>query len=330
MGSWIALLIDRFKAVLDNIRTVFNIGFAGFYKPLELQHQDLTGKVALVTGANSGLGYSIALTLAKQNATVFLACRSRSRGETAAAEIINLTGSKNVQVVELDTSSLASVREFATSWSKPIDILMHNAGITTAPLDLKVTPEGLGLIYATNHAGPFLLTALLESKLAPNARVVFTSSTGAYLGSIGTLFEMPRLVPQSRSDSQIYNDTKLMQVAFARALQQRWSGLGMRATAHAFTPGFSMTPILDKMHKTNILVDPLYWVLRNTTRLAISSEQGALTGVWLAMTNDLEVIRGGDFWDRFIKRRTPIDFLSPGKLERIWQLWCIDSGAQWD
>ena len=93
MVSWITLLVECLKAALDEFRIMFNIGFAGFYKPLELQHQDSDRNVALVTGVDSGLGYNIALSRAKQNALVFLACRSRSRKKTTGAEIINVSTS---------------------------------------------------------------------------------------------------------------------------------------------------------------------------------------------------------------------------------------------
>jgi NAD(P)-dependent dehydrogenase (short-subunit alcohol dehydrogenase family) len=299
---------------------------------------DLTGKVAIVTGANSGIGYALALALAKQNATVYLACRNTSKAQKAANEIIDACGnSRSVHVVSLDTSSLASVRSFAATWgSRPIDILAHNAGIAGPSDDKDITPEGLGVIYATNFAGSFLLTSLLEPHFSPTARVILTSSTGQYAASTRQIFTLPRLAPNSSgkkpADSQFYADTKFMQVAFAALLQERFNKSPTQRTAHAFSPGYTYTPIFDKIPGLPWYIDPGFWLLKACTGLCIPVDQGAATGVWLATTDDTHVVgqgRGGQYWDRCVKRSTMVDILPQGMLERMWQLWEVDTGAEW-
>lgn len=300
---------------------------------------DLTGKVAVVTGANSGIGYALALALAKQNATVYLACRNTSKAQKAANEIIDACGnSHTIHVVSLDTSSLASVRSFAATWgSRPIDILAHNAGIAGPSDDKDITPEGLGVIYATNFAGSFLLTSLLEPHFTPTARVILTSSTGQYAASTRQIFTLPRLAPNSSgkkpADSQFYADTKFMQVVFAALLQVHFNKSPTQRTAHAFSPGYTYTPIFDKIPGLPWYIDPGFWLLKACTGLCIPVDQGAATGVWLATTDDAHVVgqgRGGQYWDRCVRRSTMVDVLPQGMLERMWQLWEVDTGAKWE
>jgi NAD(P)-dependent dehydrogenase (short-subunit alcohol dehydrogenase family) len=318
------------------------IFIGGLLPRIRVDPVDLTGKVAIVTGANSGIGYALALALAKQNATVYLACRTISKAQKAANEIIDACGnSHSVHVVSLDTSSLASVRNFAANWgSRPIDILAHNAGITGPSDGQHTTSEGLGVIYATNFAGSFLLTSLLEPHLSPTARVIFTSSTGQYAASTRQIFTLPRLAPTSSltekrpSNSQFYADTKFMQVAFAALLQKHFNKSPNQRTAHAFSPGYTYTPIFDKIHPdASWRVDPGYLLLKAGTGLCIPPDQGAATGLWLATTDDVDVVgrgSGGQYWDRCVKRSTMVDVLPQGMLERMWQLWEVDTGAKWE
>jgi NAD(P)-dependent dehydrogenase (short-subunit alcohol dehydrogenase family) len=334
-------MLASLHLLYDSLVSCLAIFIGSLLPRIRVDPVDLTGKVAIVTGANSGIGYALALALAKQNATVYLACRNTSKAQKAANEIIDAYGnSGSVHVVSLDTSSLASVRSFAATWgSRPIDILAHNAGISGPSDDQHTTPEGLGVIYATNFAGSFLLTSLLEPHLSPTARIVFTSSTGQYAASPRQIFTLPRLAPDTSpsakklTDSQFYADTKFMQVAFAALLQRRFDKSSTRRTAHAFSPGYTYTPIFDKIPGLPWYVDPGFWVLKACTRLCIPVEQGAATGLWLATTDDAHVVgvgKGGQYWDRCVKRSTMVDVLPKGMLERMWQLWEVDTGAKWE
>jgi NAD(P)-dependent dehydrogenase (short-subunit alcohol dehydrogenase family) len=326
----------------DSITALCTILIGRLLPILHIPKIDLTNKIAIVTGANSGIGYSLALSLATQNATVYLACRTASKAREAASQIIDACGDSNrVHILALDTSSLASVRAFAETWGdKPIDLLIHNAGITGPPGNQHTTPEGLGTIYATNFAGSFLLTSLLEPNLSPSARVIFTSSTAQYGARPHRIFSLPRLAPQidaktsKPTDSSFYADTKFMQSALAHLLQKRFSSSSSnnKRTAHSFVPGYTYTPIFDKTPALPWYMDPFFWALKACTFICIPVDQGAAPGLWLATTEDERVVgegRGGECWDRCVKRSTAADVLSERTLERMWKQWEVDVEAEW-
>lgn len=341
--------IALLRYYLDGILSLITILIGRLLPKLEIPPIDLTNKTAIITGANSGIGYSLALSLASQNATVYLACRNASKAHEAASSIIDATGisSTKIHILHLDTSSLASVRAFASTWassSKPIDLLFHNAGITGPPsADHHTTPEGLGTIYATNFAGSFLLTSLLEPHLSPSARVVFTSSTAQYGARPHRIFTLPRLGPTQNgkskpTDAGFYADTKSMQAAFAHLLQQRFDSSPPHApasahrTAHTFVPGYTSTPIFDKTPTQPWYKDPFFWALKACTAICIPVDEGAATGLWLATTEDERIVgegKGGECWDRCVKRSTAADVLSEKTLARMWKQWEIDAGAEW-
>ncbi|QIW95650.1 hypothetical protein AMS68_001168 [Peltaster fructicola] len=310
---------------------------------------DLTGKTAIVTGANSGIGLSLAKSLAAQNATVFLACRSIQRGEDAARQISDSSSTEKskVHVLQLDTSDLSSVRDFAKSWKssstapKQIDILVHNAGISGAPPGTEITKDGFGMIYATNFLGSFLLTSLLESSLSHDARVILTSSFGQYGGIPFRIFDNQGLLPRAEKtgDSGFYAITKSMQIVFAKLLQRRWNEQSNKSSriAHAFTPGYTYTPIFEKMSALPPAFDPVFWFLKTATMLSTPVDVGAATGLWLCTTDDPAVRNpqdGGKYWDRCVRRLATADLLeatrSQEDFDRLWSTWCKDSGARWE
>jgi NAD(P)-dependent dehydrogenase (short-subunit alcohol dehydrogenase family) len=339
-------ILALLRYYLDGFLALNTILIGRLLPTLKIPKVDLTNRTAIITGANSGIGYSLALSLASQNATVYLACRNASKAREAASAIIDATGasSNQIHVLVLDTSSLASVREFASTWAssnnKQIDLLIHNAGITGPPsADQHTTPEGLGTIYATNFAGSFLLTSLLEPHLSPSARVIFTSSTAQYGARPHRIFSLPRLAPiegNKPTDAGFYADTKFMQAAFAHLLQKRFDStntkLNNHRTAHTFVPGYTYTPIFSKTPTAPWYKDPFFWALKACTSICIPVDEGAATGLWLATTEDERVVgagKGGECWDRCVKRSTAADVLSAKTLDRMWKQWEVDAGAEW-
>jgi NAD(P)-dependent dehydrogenase (short-subunit alcohol dehydrogenase family) len=148
---------------------------------------DQTGRTAVVTGANSGLGFETALALAGAGATVVLACRDGSKGEVAVKRILDISPGSDVQVEHLDLGSLASIRSFATVYCAGhdgLDLLVNNAGVMAIPR--RETSDGFEMQFGTNHLGHFALTGLLLDKLTarPGARVVTVSSEVARIGRI--------------------------------------------------------------------------------------------------------------------------------------------------
>ena len=124
-----------FLAFLSFFRIYFDTLFAPMYPRLLIPSADLYGKVAIVTGANTGIGYEIARTLAGSGARVIMACRNAYKGEIARNKIIEQTGNKKVELEILDCASLSSVKEFLERWGKreptKVDILVNNAGRQT-------------------------------------------------------------------------------------------------------------------------------------------------------------------------------------------------------
>ncbi|KAK3679221.1 hypothetical protein LTR78_000782 [Recurvomyces mirabilis] len=340
----------------DTLACVLGVFFGNLLPKLHVPTKDLTGKTAIVTGANSGIGYQLALDLATQGATVFLACRNLTKAEEARQNIVDTIVSSSkaglgsraqlmekVIVIELDTSLLSSVRAFAQTWQtrykdRKINILLHNAGMTSTTHSGAVTSEGLGTIYTTNFLSAFLLTALLEDNLAPDARVILTSSVAQSFGNLNHILKDPRGVhpPGTKiPDSGPYADTKLMQIAFAHLLQERWNRhpnpntSPHHRTINAFGPGYTYTPIFDKIAALPIYVDPVFWLVKAGTIMATPVEQGAATGLWLATCDDVEVLAGGGFWDRMVKRMSLVDVVSGETLEKVWACWERDGDVVW-
>ena len=329
------------------------------YPTLRPPPADLTGKTAIVTGANSGIGFHIALELVRQNATVYLACRNAIKAHEAISQITSAipNSADRVKTLLLDTSSLSSVRECAEGWQNAeinIDILVHNAGIPSFPSGQPFTVDGFQTTYATNLLGSFLLTQILEPWLSNEARIIFTSSTGHYPSDFTPTFSLEavknRLEPGFHAPSRavtsdggaahgaIYGNTKAMQVAFAKLLQSHWdaaakaSGKTNGRIVHAFSPGFTRTPGLVKMVTRTIWQDLPYWLLGATTVLATDISQGAATGVWLATTKDEAVVgegMGGGYWERMTRRVAKVDVMSAERLEQFWIRWEADAGISW-
>ena len=202
---------------------------------------DLTGRTAVVTGANSGIGLHTALELARHGAAVTLACRNTDSAAQAADRIREETGA-SPQVARLDLSSLASVEEFAQGWSGPLDLLVNNAGVMTPPR-YRETEDGFELQFGTNHLGHFALTGRLLPALleAEAARVVAVSSVAHHAGADDLLEANPR---ETYSPQRCYGNSKLANILFADELQRQAAERGASLTAAAAHPGVSYTNLV--------------------------------------------------------------------------------------
>ena len=205
------------------------------WKPSDLP--DLTGRTAVVTGANSGIGRHTARELAAHGAIVVLACRNVESGREAAAGMPGTT-----RVEELDLASQASVRAFADRWQGPLDLLVNNAGVMTPPR-YRQTEDGFELQYGTNHLGHFALTgrllpALLEAR-AP--RVVTVSSIAHHRGRETVLDGNPE---SSYKPEPAYGNTKLANLLFARELEKRAKAAASTLVSTAAHPGISATELV--------------------------------------------------------------------------------------
>jgi NAD(P)-dependent dehydrogenase (short-subunit alcohol dehydrogenase family) len=237
------------------------------------------------------------------------------------------------------------VKAFAEKDAK-LDIVVHNAGISTTTHDQQHSAQDFELVYATNFLGSFFMTYLLEDLLSPSARVILTTSHGQYAGRFTNNFSIEQVKGRresgfhcpsaSRTPAACYANTKAMQCVFAKLLQRRFdqqrTGAAGRV-AHTFTPGFTSTAIFSKTLTERWREDPGFMFLKTTEGLlATNVEQGAATGLWLA-SSDEELItgagNGGRYWDRMIHKSCSADLLDEVLLARLWQRWEADVGVEW-
>jgi NAD(P)-dependent dehydrogenase (short-subunit alcohol dehydrogenase family) len=199
------------------------------------------GRTALITGANTGLGFCVAAALAAKGATVVLACRDERRGKEAAARIGESVPGALTEVVRLDLASLASVREAAAqvrSGYDRVDLLINNAGVMA--LARTATADGFEVQIGTNHLGHFALTGLLLDRLlaAPGSRIVTVSS----LAHRYARMNLDDLQSARRySGGGAYAQSKLANLLFALELQRRLTAAGAQAASLAAHPGFAST-----------------------------------------------------------------------------------------
>jgi NAD(P)-dependent dehydrogenase (short-subunit alcohol dehydrogenase family) len=198
----------------------------------------LTGRTAIVTGGNSGIGWQVALELAEHGARVVIACRNPIKGKQAAARIVVKKPEADVEVMLLNLASMDSVREFGEKWAGPLDILVNNAGVM-APRKRAWTENGFELQFGTNHLGHFVLTGLLLPALleAEAARVVTVSSV-AHLGGQADVVD-GNAGPYR--PAQAYANSKLANLLFALQLQRNFGIRGLQLSSVAAHPGVSAT-----------------------------------------------------------------------------------------
>jgi NAD(P)-dependent dehydrogenase (short-subunit alcohol dehydrogenase family) len=203
---------------------------------------DLSGRLAVVTGSNSGLGFGLARRLSAAGADVVMAIRNRAKGEAAIDEIRATVPNAKLTIKPLDLSSLAGVAalgEELNADGRPIDILVNNAGVMTPP-QRDTTTDGFELQFGSNHLGHFALTAHLLPLLraADQARVVSLSSLAARRGRIH--FDDPQF-EKSYTPMQAYGQSKLAVLMFARELDRRSKEAGWGIVSNAAHPGLTKT-----------------------------------------------------------------------------------------
>jgi NAD(P)-dependent dehydrogenase (short-subunit alcohol dehydrogenase family) len=219
---------------------------------------DQTGRTAVVTGSNSGIGRAAAAALAAKGAHVVLAVRSLDKGHAAVGA---MTGSTEVR--ELDLASLDSIRAFAAGWDGEIDLLINNAGIMIPPLNR--TADGFELQVGTNHLGHFALTNLLLEHVT--GRVVTVSSAGHRFGQID--FDDLHWERRPYKAWRAYGQSKLANLLFCAELQRRLSAAGSTVLSNAAHPGYAATNL--QFHSDRGLMD-MIGTLGN--RLVAQDENG--------------------------------------------------------
>ena len=202
---------------------------------------DLTGRTAVVTGANTGLGLQAALVLAGRGAHVVLACRNTAKAGRVAGQIAAASAGAGASVVRLDLASQSSVRTAAEEIRARfprLDLLINNAGVMEVPYQR--TEDGFELTLATNHLGPFALTGLLLDRLADGARIVTVSSIG-HLDGVVDADDLQS--ERSYDPDRGYSQSKLANLLFTYELDRRLRSAGATVAAFACHPGVVYTDL---------------------------------------------------------------------------------------
>ncbi len=242
---------------------------------------DQSGRVAVVTGANSGLGLVTSRQLARAGARVVLACRSTEKGERAAAQIGSAVPGAAVEPAVLDLADLESVRLFAATAPERLDLLINNAGLMAAPR--RLSRDGFESQFATNHLGHFALTGLLLGRLlaAPAPRVVTVSSTLHRTGKIN----FDDLQGERKYNRwRAYGQSKLANLMFCFELQRRAVQAGTALLSMAAHPGYAATNL--QAAGTDRFYERWYMAIGNKL-FAQSAEMGALPTLYAATVADL-------------------------------------------
>lgn len=289
--GWLAGLLDR--------SILFSFDRAGFERHQRLFDPadsvvDLSGEVCLVTGANSGLGRCAAEALAARRAQVWLVCRNRRRGESAAARIRATTGNDDVHVAQVDVAEGESIQRFVQdSPLERIDVLINNAGVLSP--ERQETNEGLERTLATNLVGPLRLTEGLIERLGRGSapRVINVSSGGMYL--VRVQLGDPNWQSRRWDGMRAYAETKRALVLLTELWAEQYAGTGI--AFHSVHPGWADTSGVRRSL-------PRFW--QRMRRRLRTAEQGADTIVWLAIAHP-ERLGSGRFW--FDRRRVPTHLL---------------------
>ncbi|MGI2329017.1 oxidoreductase [Planococcus sp. YIM B11945] len=252
-----------------------------------MEQKNLSGKTAIVTGGNSGIGLEAAKVFAERGARVVLAVRNTEKGQAAREDILAENNTAQIEIMKLDLAELASVRAFAEQFMSrfdSLDLLINNAGVMTPPYSK--TKDGFELQFGGNHLGHFALTGLLLPllKKTPDSRVVTVSSLAHKNASI----DFDNLDGSNGYKAmKFYGQSKLANLLFAQELDKRFKQYGLPTKSFACHPGISATNLFKFSNRDAPKL------LRNlANRLLQPPAMGALPTVYAATELDLS---GGEY-----------------------------------
>jgi len=245
---------------------------------------DQKGRIAIVTGSSSGIGYETARVLANKNAEVIMAVRNLQKGNAALDIIKAGYQDADVKVVELDLASLESVRRFVEDFKKKfsqLDLLINNAGVMMPPYSK--TADGFELQFGTNHLGHFALTGLLMDLIinTESSRVVNVSSASHKSGKID--FDDLDWEKRTYKKMRAYGDSKIANIYFTYELQRNLEKAGSKTIAVASHPGWTATELQRHVGFVNFL----------NRFFSQGIDMGALPTIYAAIAPD---VKGGDYY----------------------------------
>ena len=252
---------------------------------------ELSGRTFLVTGGNTGIGFATAQDLASRGARLYVACRSREKGEAAISAIKASAGNDAVFFLPLDLADLDSVRACAQEFlalDEPLHVLLNNAGLAGRH---GVTKQGFELAFGVNHLGHFLLTDALKDRIVASApaRVVTVSSEGHYLAK-GIDYDELLKRGHGITGMHQYAVSKLCNVLFSQELARRLDGTGV--TTYAVHPGTVASDIWRRIP----------WPVRPIlTRRMITTAEGAQTSLYCATSADVAQ-SSGKYYEKSAER----------------------------
>lgn len=291
------------------------------------QGVDLTGKNALVTGANTGLGKETVRVLALRGAQVTMACRDQQKAEHARKEILRSADGRiddgQLDLLELDLNSLAATRASAETFSsrqRPLHLLINNAGIMI-PMERR-TEDDFEAHFGINHLGHFLFTLLLLDSLeaAGRARVVMVSSSAMGMATLTPALKDLNWEERRFSGFRSYGDSKLMNMMFARELDRRYGDRGI--VASALHPGVIATELARDQSLPFMLLGIFMMPFMKTV------DQGAATSLYVATSPDYES-RGGLYFASCREKRPDHKLaLDDAVCRDLWQRSCELTGLE--
>jgi NAD(P)-dependent dehydrogenase (short-subunit alcohol dehydrogenase family) len=282
-----------------------------------IEGTDLSGKVAVITGASGGIGLETARALASAGATVVLGNRDEAKAAAAADDIRRALPDAKVELGTLDLTSLDSVRQFA-AWvaehHERVDLLVNNAGVMATPFDR--TADGFELQFGTNHLGHFLLTNLLIPQIvaAAPARIVNLTSGGHQIGGID--WDDPNYHQREYAAWPAYGQSKTANILFTTELERRLGDRGVHA--FAVHPGLVGTD-LDRY----LSDDDRAWLEKRVGKAGVFSKspaQGASTSVFAATAPDLAQQGGAYLEDCHVSEAVAEHARGADKAERLWAM----------
>jgi NAD(P)-dependent dehydrogenase (short-subunit alcohol dehydrogenase family) len=279
---------------------------------------DLSGRHAIVTGANTGIGFETARVLALRGSSVTMACRNLEKANAARVRIIEGSsgeiGEDQLEVRELDLASFESIRRFATEFRRSghaLNLLMNNAGVMMPAVHR--TPDDFDAHFAINHLGHFLLTNLLLDVLEASApaRVVCVSSDALAGASLTDRLEDLNWESRKYGGIRSYADSKLMNVMFAVELTRRMKGTGV--VANALHPGIVDTELgRDQPWYMQIFGLLLLLMMKDPAR-------GASTSVYVATAPEY-ADRGGLYFADNVEKATPKLATHEAACAKLWEI----------
>ncbi|MPY63337.1 oxidoreductase [Streptomyces spongiae] len=249
---------------------------------------DQTGRIAVVTGSNSGIGYVTARELARRGARVVLACRNEGRGREAAERLVSEVPGASTEFVRLDLGELDSVRQFAAAYEREhgrLDLLVNNAGVMALPYGR--TADGFETQFGVNHLGHFALTGLLTPMLlrTAGARVVTVSSTMHAVSNI----DIRDLNSEGTYRRWIaYGRSKTANLLFTHELARRLAAIGSDVVAAAAHPGYAATNLQTAGVKMEGRTAAERFVRVGNRYFAQSADSGALPTLYAATAPDVQ------------------------------------------